>query len=156
MNIKRRDVFTKMLAVAGTTLAGLPVLAPLVFSILALITRGRFLFDYLMPAELFPLVLLGGGLLLWASLRVHSQGKRIGWSLGVTTAALVIMQELAVITGLASGEREAEGWRFTLVLSFLVLFWLALIALSINGIWLLCRIFKSPRPPAEQSPPVQN
>ncbi len=43
------------------------------------VTRERiFRFDYLMPAELFPATLVGGGLLIWAALRAHSRRRLIG------------------------------------------------------------------------------
>lgn len=146
--MKSRGVFTKVLAVSGAVLVWFPIAVPVLFAFTALITKGRFLFDFLMPAELFPLVLLGGGLLFWAALRVHARRKLIGWGLGVAAASLVIAQGLAVITGLASGEHEAAGWRFALVLSFMAVFWAALLALGFGGVLLLREIFKSPRPPA--------
>lgn len=51
--------FTKALAIAGTLLVWLPVLAPLVFSVVRLFNRQKFLLDFLMPAELFPVILAG-------------------------------------------------------------------------------------------------
>lgn len=89
MQQAKKDGLTKILAVAGTVLVVLPLLAPLVFALVAFTHRRRFLFDYLMPAELFGLVLAGGLLLLWG--------------------ALVLSQGLAVLSGLASGAREASG-----------------------------------------------
>ncbi len=65
-----KHIFTKILALAGTILAWLPVAAPILFSGARLGRGGMFHIDYLMPAELFPLVLAGGGLLLWAALRL--------------------------------------------------------------------------------------
>ena len=53
----KKNWFTKQLAVAGTILAGLPIAAPIIFAILSLVMDGRFRFDYLMPAELFFLVI---------------------------------------------------------------------------------------------------
>ncbi|MEJ5202001.1 MAG: hypothetical protein WHV66_07165 [Anaerolineales bacterium] len=146
--MKSRGVFTKVLAVSGAVLVWFPIAAPVLLAFTALITKGRFLFDFLMPAELFPLVLLGGGLLFWAALRAHTRRKLIGWGLGTAAASLVLAQGLAVITGLASGEHEAEGWRFALVLSFMAVFWAALLALGVGGVWLLREIFKPPSPPA--------
>jgi hypothetical protein len=40
-------------------LAWFPILAPIVFAVGSLLRDGRFRFDYLMPAELFPVVLVG-------------------------------------------------------------------------------------------------
>jgi len=79
--MEKKDTLTKVLAVFGSVLIWFPILAPILLGFGALITRGRFLFDYLMPAELFLSALLGSGLLIWASLRSHSNSnsKLIGW-----------------------------------------------------------------------------
>ncbi len=57
--MEKHSLLTRILAIAGTVLVGLPILAPVLFSIVALAAEGRFHLDYLMPAELFPAVLLG-------------------------------------------------------------------------------------------------
>lgn len=59
--MNNRGGFTKGLAAAGTVLVFLPLLAPLFFGIIRLVQAGIFQVDYLMPAELLPLVLIGGG-----------------------------------------------------------------------------------------------
>jgi hypothetical protein len=62
--MEKKDVLTKILAIVGTVLVWIPILAPVVFSVIRFIAQRRFRFDYLMPAELFPAALVGGGLLL--------------------------------------------------------------------------------------------
>ena len=66
---EKRGVFTKILAIAGTVLVWIPLLAPVLFSMIFSVKSGMFRMDYLMPAELFYFALLGGVLLLWAALR---------------------------------------------------------------------------------------
>ncbi len=104
--MEKRGVFTKILAIAGTILVWIPILAPVLFSGIVLLRSGRFRFDYLMPAELFPFALVGGGLLIWAALRARARWGLIGWGLGIAVVMLVGGQALAVVTGLASGETE--------------------------------------------------
>ncbi len=135
--MQKRDLLTRTLAIAGTILAWFPLIAPVLLSLVMLVRSGMFRFDYLMPAELFPVAFFGGGLLLWAALRVHRRQRLIGWSLGVAIAALVGAQGLAVVTGLASGKTELGGWQWALVLALLALFWLALIAVAVGGLLLL-------------------
>jgi hypothetical protein len=137
----KKTAFTKFLAVAGTVLIWLPMLAPLVFGLISLADDGRFRFDYLIPAELFPVVLLGGLLLLWAAWRAKAEKGLIGWGFLSIILMLVISQGVAVLTGLASGETEPGGWQMTLVLVFLGLFWLGLIAVGVGGIRLARRLF---------------
>ena len=146
--MEKQGTLTKILAVVGTVLVWLPILAPIFFSAVLFIQEQIFRFDYLMPAELFPAILLGGGLLIWAALRAHSHGKLIGWSLGIAAALLVGAQALAEVTGLASGETEPVGWLWALVLSALVAFVLAILGVAVGGILLLRDLFRPRQLPA--------
>lgn len=145
--MEKNDVLSKILALAGTVLVWLPLLAPALFAVMRLIRAGRFLFDYLMPAELFPAVLLGGLLLLGAALRARSHRRLIGWSLGLAVVLLFGGQGLAVITGLASGATEPVGWPWALVIAAFIGYTLAVVALGVGGL-LLCRVlFRNTRLP---------
>lgn len=140
--MEKKGVLTKNLAIAGTVLVWIPVLAPVLFSAARLIQGRIFLFDYLMPAELFPIALMGGGLLLWGALRARKQRKLIGWGLAIAVGLLVGSQVLAVVTGLASGETEPTGWRWALVLGSIIAYALALVGIGVGGILLLRDLFK--------------
>jgi len=139
--LKKNDILTKILAIVGTALVSLTILAPMVFSVIRVLSGRIFLFDYLMPAELFPLALVGGTLLLWAALRAHLHQKLIGWSLGLSIASLFGSQLLAVLTGLASGETDAAGLPWALVVALLAAYILLLIVLIIAGIRLSRDLF---------------
>jgi peptidoglycan/LPS O-acetylase OafA/YrhL len=145
----KKGVLTKILAIVGTVLVWFPILAPILFSVLALTIERMFRFDYLMPAELFPAALVGGGLLLWAALRARSRRRLIGWGLGIAVGLLVGGQALAVVTGLASGETEPAGWWFALVLASIAAYSLALVAMGVGGALLLRDLFKARRSPTE-------
>jgi hypothetical protein len=146
--VERQGVLTKILAVVGTVLVWLPIFAPLFFSVIPLLQEGRFLFDYLMPAELFPAILLGGVLLIWAALRAHFHGKLIGGSLVLAVVLLLGAQALAEVTGLASGATEPVGWPWMMVLGSLVLFFVAILGVGVGGVLLLRDVFKSRQLPA--------
>jgi hypothetical protein len=137
----RTSVVNKMLAIAGTVLAWLPIVAPLVFAFIALFTRGRFLFDYLMPAEVFPVALAGGVLLLVAAFRMQSRRGLVGGALALAVFMLFGFQALAMALGLASGEQQPEGWRLALVLAGVAVYILALAAVGVGGILLLRQLF---------------
>lgn len=140
-----KRVLTKILATVGTVLVWLPILAPVLFSA-ARITQGHmFRFDYLMPAELFPVALAGGCLLMWAALRARSRRRLVGWGLGIAVGSLVGGQALAVVTGLASGETEPVGWPWVLVVASLVVYSLMLVVMGVGGLLLLRDLFKTPR-----------
>jgi hypothetical protein len=135
--MERKGAFTKGLAVVGTVLAWFPILATVVLCGVGSIAERVFRIDYLMPAELFPFALVGGGLLLWAALRARSRRGLIAWGLVVAVGLLVGGQALAVVTGLASGEAEPVGWWWALIVASLVIYTLALVEIGTAGILLL-------------------
>ena len=96
-----------------------------------------FRFDYLMPAELFPVAFVGALLLLWAALRARSHQQLIGWGLGGAVVFLGGGQLYAVASGLASGATEPTGWPWALVIASIALYSLALIEMGIAGILLV-------------------
>jgi hypothetical protein len=145
--MKNKGAFTKILAIAGTVLVWFPILAPILLSLVSVITRGMFRFDYLLPAELFPIALGGGLLLLWAAIRARAQRGLIGWGLGCAVGLLVGSQVFAVLSGLASGETEPTGWIWALALAGIIGYALALVAIGVGGALLLRNLFKSARDP---------
>lgn len=140
--MEKRDVLTKVLTVVGIVLVWFPLVSPMVFSVFAYITEQIFRFDFLMPAELFPVGLLGGGVLLWASLRAHTLRGLIGWGLGIAVGLLIGGQALAVGTGLASGEAESNSWIRTLVLASIGAYGVAMAITGIGGVLLLREALK--------------
>jgi hypothetical protein len=139
----KRNLLTKILAIAGAVMVWLPILAPFVLGIVSLATDGVYRLDFLMPAELFPLVLIGGGLLYWADRRANSQQKLVGWSLILTVVFLISCQGLAVITGLASGEAEPAGFPLLAVTYLLACYILGVVAEGVGGFFLIKDLFKS-------------
>jgi hypothetical protein len=140
--MQKKDVLTKVLAIAGTVLVWFPILAPVFFSIEHFLRARRFMIDYLMPAELFPAVLLGGILLLWAAFRAKRQRKLTAWSFAAAIVLPFLGVGLATVTGLASSETAEGGWQSALVLAFIALYILAVILLGVAGILLIRDVFK--------------
>ncbi|MFA7077802.1 MAG: hypothetical protein WC147_05225 [Syntrophomonas sp.] len=126
---------------AGTVLTWIPILFTVIISVIGTISARTLRFDYLMPAELFPVVLAGTLLLLWAALRAHSHQKLIGWGLVATVVFLVGGQVFAVISGLASGAVEPTGWSWSLVVASIALYSLALIEIAIAGLLLVRKLY---------------
>ena len=140
--MEKRDGLTKGLAIGGTVFVWIPILAPIFFLIAALIRTGKFLLDWLMPAELFPVALVGSLVLVWAAARARSQRGLIGWGLGTAVGMLLLGQGLASVTGLASGAIEPVGWPWALVLTSIGVFILALVVIGIGGILLVRAVFR--------------
>ncbi len=138
----KAGVLTKVLATVGTLLAWFPIVATIVVCVAGSLADGVFRCDYLMPAELFPVALAGGGLLLWAALRARLRRRLIGWGLGLMLGLLVGGQVLAVATGLASGETEPAGWPMVLVIASIVAYTLALLEMGCAGMLLVRDVFQ--------------
>ncbi len=143
--MNNRGIFSRFLAIMGTVLVWLPVLAPVLAAAVRLLEQGGFNFDYLIPAELFPLALVGGISLILVARRTRLRWRLVGWGLGVAIVALGAGQVLAVVTGLGSGEAQAAGWPLALVNASLYLYILALLVTGIGGMMLLRGLFKAPQ-----------
>lgn len=126
-----------------------PILTPVVFAVIGFIATRMFRFDYLMPAEFFPIALVGGGLLLWAASRAHSRRGIVGWGLATAAGSLVGGQALAVATGLASGDTQPTGWQWALVLASIGVYTLALVVIGAGGLLLLRELFNAPGSPKQ-------
>ena len=140
--MEKKAILTRALAVVGTVLVWFPILAMLTTSVVGSIARGMFRYDYLRPAELFPIAIVGGALLMWAALRARSRRGLIGWGLGVVVGMLLGGQALAVVTGLASGETEPVGWPWALVVASIAVYSLALVEIGVAGVLLARDLFK--------------
>ncbi len=142
---------TKIFAAAGTLLLWLPVVAPVMFSLIrfgqmlrqngAALAFERFTLDYLMPAELFPAALVGGCLLLVAAAQARARRGLIGGGLAAALALLVGGQVLAVLSGLASGVHDPSGPLLWLVIFSLVAYTAAIAVAGTGGILLLRDLF---------------
>lgn len=131
-------MLTWVLAIVGTALAAFPLFATVLLSIVGSAMEGEFLFDFLMPAELFPVAAIGAVLLVIAAWRVKRRQRAIVTSMLSAAGLLIASQGIAVLTGLASGTSEPVAWRLVVVLTLLAGFIVALVALVGAG-WLLIR-----------------
>jgi hypothetical protein len=140
--MRKKDALTKILAIAGTTLVWLPVVAMVFITAAVLVRHGGFHFDYLIPAELFPVFFGGGLLLLWGFIRAKRYRMWIGVGLGAALVFLVAGQAVAVATGLAKGATQPGGWQAAVVLGAIILYDLAVIAVGVGGILLTKDLFR--------------
>ncbi len=147
----KSGALTNLLVILGTSLVWFPLWAAILFSLYLLVTESVLHFDYLMPAELFPVALVGGALLIWAAVRARARTRWIGWAVGIAAGSLVGGQALAMVTGLASGRIAPAGWPWALVLASLAAYTLALVAAGIGGVLLLRDVIRSGNKPAESA-----
>ena len=152
--MSRTGLLTKVLAISGAVLVWFPIVATVVTAVVGSIRSRTLRFDYLMPAELFPVVLAGAGLLLWAALRARSRRELIGWGIAMMLVLLVGGQVVASATGLASGETEPAGWPWVLVIASIVGYTLVLVEIGIAGLLLIRDVFQRDRTDGPVLPPA--
>lgn len=144
MMMENKGRLTKSLAVIGVVLVWFPFLAMALTARIGM-PEGRGLqVDYLIPAELFPFVLIGCGSLAWAALPARSRRGLTAWGVAIAVVALVGGQLLAMLTGLDSGETEPTGVWFDLVVASLAIYTLALVEVGAAGILLVRDVFNGP------------
>jgi len=133
----------KMIAYVGTVIVWIPIIFTLLTSAIGSMARGRFMMDYLIPAELFWLVLAGAVMLLIAAVRSGNCKRCAVWNLVIMIGALAGCQGAAVLTGLANGDARPEGWPFALVMSLLALYVVTVAAECILGVMIIRKIRKN-------------
>jgi hypothetical protein len=100
--------------------------------------------DYMIPGEVFPVVLVGLAAIFWASMREGAFVKPIVWTASVVLFMLVFSQVIAVVSGLANAtisEDKAMPWMI-LVTSMLIVYDLGVMLLGYWGIRLCIHLFK--------------
>jgi hypothetical protein len=140
---RNRGKAIKILAVIGTLLAWIPIAFTVFTSVAGTIITGEFHFDYLMPAELGLIAFAGALLLLFAAVRSRRSIKAIGVSSVLALFFIAASMTIASVSGMASGERAAEGMPFYCAVAGLILYSVSLIGIGIGGIRLCGDLFRS-------------
>jgi len=135
--MKNKSLISKIIAITGTILVWIPIIAPVLLTIIFLIIKGRFAFDFLMPMELIFLVIIGAILLIISSIIMKFKWKIIGISLGTIISIFILGQFIAEITGIASGETEMTSTLYFIMITFVIIYIISLIILGISGIKLV-------------------
>lgn len=140
----QKQIWTKVFAVTGTVLAGIPILFTVVTGAIGSAVSGRLLVDYLMPAELFIFALAGGLLLLWAAFRAKLLRKTVIAGLVAACVFLALCNGIAMLSGMATDAAKAVGVAWAAVIASLALYTLAVIELTIAGIVISKKVFARP------------
>ena len=140
--MEKQNKLTKILAIIGCIFLWLPLAAPVIFALSYFRGSGKFMLDFLMPFEIFPLVLLGSGLLIWAAIRSKLRIKHIGWAFGAAVILMVLGLMLAQVSGLASGRIEPDGTWDTIVAGLLIASDIALVVTAVGGTMLVRDLLK--------------
>lgn len=135
------DWATKTLATFGAILVWFPLVATVVS--MGRDEVGNVRIDWLMPAELFPVAMVGAGLLLWAALRAHARRGLVAWGIGVMLAAIVAGMALTMLSGLASGAVQPENAPLArgAALAMIGLYAAAMLEIGVAGVLLVSDLF---------------
>ncbi len=152
MNPKQKSALSKIFALSGTVLLWAPIAFMLVTAVVVGIESGLFNLDFLMLAELLPIIALGLILLILAGILSRSYIKWFGWGTGAALASLAGGQLLAVASGLASGAAPRSGLAFGVVIASIAVYNLVVVALAVLGISLVKRLFR--KSPDASSPAI--
>lgn len=126
----------KIIAVIGLAVLLVPLVFMIVTSIAGSIAEKRFLMDYLATAELFPFILVGSLLLVFAAHRAHLYANAITAGLIAETATL-----LAIM--LVSGKIKAEGASFVFAIVLIALYNAAVLVECVAGVLLCVKLLRA-------------
>lgn len=125
-----------------TIIAVFLLLSPIAFMLLTaiptLVNLQMIRIDYLIPLEVFPIVLTGAGILTLIACKTNIYKRKI-----CTLVVLLIVmffggQYLAVITGISDGSASATGWAFITVVISMIAYDILAVIIGIYGI----RVYK--------------
>lgn len=142
MNARQKSALSKIFSVAGAILLWAPILFMFATAIFGSIAGKTLLFDYLMLAELFPLIAFGLVLLVLTSLMTHLYRKWFGWGALAALVTLSAGQVFATVSGLASGALVEHGAIFAIVIATILVYNLVIIALAILSLVLIKQLFQ--------------
>ena len=141
MNPKLKSVLAKVFALIGMAALWLPILFMCLTAIVGSIINQTLLFDYLMLAELYFIVIPGLVALFVASLLGGCYQKWFGWGGAVAVVLLVGTLALAALSGLSSGLLPASGGIYITVIAAILVYSILVIALAVLSILLVRKLF---------------
>lgn len=134
--MNRARLVDRTLSAVGVVLAAFPLLATVGLGLAASLSQRALLVDWFLPAELLPVHLAGVAGLAFVAFRSRRRRWPIVAGVLAQIVALVLVQAAATATGLATGDREPQGWPWALVVGLFAVFFLAHVATVVSGVLL--------------------
>ena len=136
--MQKRQRFTRVLAILGTVLLWLPVIMMVALTVGGAPRKvGSLPFFAVGAMDVFPVVALGGGLMLWAAVRARSHRKVLGLSLAAPVGGIVC----GVVW---SQPVPSDGWVLLVTTGLIVLYWIGLLIAAVSGISLVRSLSSRP------------
>lgn len=130
------------MAITGTVIVLVPFAFMIRTSAIVSIRTGIFRMDYLIPAEMVPLVLLGALMIFWAALLSKHHVKLIISTMATAMVFWIGSMATAAASGLASGATEPKGTVWVVVIAMIVLYSISAAGIGVEGIMVIKRLFK--------------
>ncbi len=131
----------KIFGIGGTVAVWSPTALMLITSVIGSISSGTFQMDFLLPAELFLIELVGMLLLVFASWKEgHYFKPLLGCSVG-SIACLATIVIFAEATGMANGTVPPLTWMLVFIYVFTALMSLGFIAVGFFGLKFSLQLF---------------
>jgi len=137
--VDKGNRLTTAVAVVGTVLLGLLLLTTLVLSGTAPAGAGSLAYLAVAAIDLFPVALLGGCLLIWATLRARSHRRVVVLSLAMPAASIAVGMLWSPVV-------PTSGWSWVGVL--VIVLWLGLMIATAAGVSLVRALVLKTRRPA--------
>ncbi|MCD6104907.1 MAG: hypothetical protein J7J43_03890 [Thermosipho sp. (in: Bacteria)] len=130
-----KNKVTKVLGYLFSVTSTFPVAIPVVLTLIILITKGKFLYDFMMPAELILFTIfsaLGIIILEVVNKKSFSEYKKLVLYLSLSVINFLVANIYANFTGLAHGDTELTGIHLIFIVIFIILWHLFAILTSIE------------------------
>lgn len=132
--MKTGKILIKIFAVLGTVFVFFPIFFSLLTSIIGTIRDKVLRFDFLIPMELFMLVILGGAFITYVAYKQKKGFRSTLANLILVVISLVLSQSLAVVSRLAMDRTGKPAYVWIVIIALIVLYWACSVGLLISGI----------------------
>ena len=137
-----KRIFLIIMAIFGSFLSLLPSFLTIIVSLAHFVKSGKFLFDYLIPAELFPAPMTGAFLIAMAALMEQLNIKRLSSAFITMIVSLATALGIAYFSGMSSGARAAQGLPFIAAVVFIALYSISTIWVGYEGVRIARKLIK--------------
>ncbi len=131
----------KIFGIGGTVAVWAPTVIMLITSLIGSLSAGAFHMDFLLPAELFLIELVGMLLLVFASWK---EGRLFAPILGLSIGAIACMATIVIFaeaTGMANGTVNPLPWMLVVIYTFTGLMSLGFIGVGLLGLKFTLHLF---------------
>lgn len=142
--MNNKTFWLRVMTVAGVMIVWSPLVLMLLTGIPRLFRSGMLQFDYLLPAELFPLLLIGGLLLLAVSLSQKLERRLVGLGMLIPVASLLLLILFANVSGMDKSPTSPTGFQMAMIAFFMIAYTAGVGLLGVGGLRLHKQISRIP------------